>query len=842
MSESACQSCGAPVTPGTRTCEACGAATVRVPDDSTQVVPDGDTPKPSPPKLDEPPPADRAKPSKGPNLQGYEIIKVMGAGGMGEVYLAKEETLHRLVAIKTILTTHQDAAAHARFAREARSMAMLEHPNVARVYSFGALEDGTPYLIMEFVDGVSLRDRLGEKKQLPVAEALAITRQVVQALSAAWEKKIIHRDIKPGNILINRQEQVRVVDFGLAKAIEVSADGVDMSLTQEGYLVGTPRYMSPEQARSQKLTCATDIYSLGIVLFEMLVGTRPFHGSNPLALVTRHLNEPLPSIRERRPEVPLRVERLAEWMAAKDPAERPSYDQILDEIDAIIGPSTRETPVAGDINERWERIRDVGERATISALLFFSMAMILVTTVLPGLWPRLAAFPETLSKGLLAAGAFVVAGIAVSAGWALVGWYRRIDHRPQRLALAFSPLALAAVLVLVTTSNWFLEAMSDVPEATNRLFTFGPYPDDATLQRLDSEGYSGVISLLDPALFPVETMLAAREAGRVEELGLHFEQVPMRPWVSTDDRAIEALERVLLERPGQYYVHGYVDRHRPAVVNAVIEDLMARQADQRLYQPPLTVLERGEIRVLGNGKYFIPFPTEEEMLAFILGGGIREVVSILHPDVGDNAALFQTEAAFLQLNGIGLRSFPLGTLDHDPFRALDAANYVRNAAPPVAVHGFYVPDQNPDPASEAFLGAYFGGRPALAPSLFTTPLENGPVTVVAPHVAVGPPPEGREFGGYLRRRGIQEFVYVGSVNDDRAVQDGRLASEHGLRFSVLDPLVDPVLQFVNANGPFYLYGPRLEAVQAQIAERYGPAVPWSEPRGSAHRREETPEP
>jgi serine/threonine protein kinase/predicted ATPase len=274
--------------------------------------------------------------SETPRIAGYEILSLIGEGGMGQVYLAEDTALRRRVAVKIVspVLIGSEQAAN-RFQREARVMATVEHPHIVRVYSLGQT-DGRHYLVMEYVEGRSLAERIRQDGRLDVDDALHVLRQATEALEAAWGRGIVHRDVKPANILIDSRGQVRVVDFGLAKATMLHGDS---SISDGAHVLGTPRYVSPEQARGdQDLDFHSDIYSLGVVLYEMLAGEPPYTGATAITVVDQHLHMPLPSLRSRCPEIAGEVEQLCAWMTRKQPADRPSsYALLLQHIDALLG-------------------------------------------------------------------------------------------------------------------------------------------------------------------------------------------------------------------------------------------------------------------------------------------------------------------------------------------------------------------------------------------------------------------------------------------------------------------------------------------------------------------------
>jgi serine/threonine-protein kinase len=264
------------------------------------------------------------EPMIGQMVGPYRVINLIGRGGMGEVYLAQDSRLARKVALK-LLPSHiaQDRQRLERFKREARAASALNHPNILTIHEIGDAE-GSPFIATEFIEGVTLRERMADQ-QMKLGQALDVIIQVASALSAAHQAGIAHRDIKPENIMIRRDGYVKVLDFGLAKLVERSAAGPEASTlvkTEEGVIMGTARYMSPEQARGQAVDARTDIWSLGVVLYEMLSGRAPFEGATTGDVIVSILEREPPPLARYSPEVPAELEWIATKALRKDREER----------------------------------------------------------------------------------------------------------------------------------------------------------------------------------------------------------------------------------------------------------------------------------------------------------------------------------------------------------------------------------------------------------------------------------------------------------------------------------------------------------------------------------------
>jgi serine/threonine protein kinase len=270
----------------------------------------------------------------------YRIDSVLGKGGMGRVYKGEHTGIGKAVAIKVLhskLGGSREAAQ--RFQREALASGRLDHANIVGVSDFGVLEDGSLYLVMEALEGETLGDRLQREKRIPWPEALEIVRGVLAGLRHAHDRGVVHRDIKPDNVFLavkDGERVVKILDFGIAKL--VAGDTNDPASTRTGLTVGTPAYLSPEQAVGGAITSASDLYSMSVVLYEMLTGRAPFEDTDPLAMLTAHVSRDVPTFAEVAPDlaVPPGLEQVINHGLAKVSAERiqtaMEYMQALDQV------------------------------------------------------------------------------------------------------------------------------------------------------------------------------------------------------------------------------------------------------------------------------------------------------------------------------------------------------------------------------------------------------------------------------------------------------------------------------------------------------------------------------
>jgi len=284
----------------------------------------------------------------GKTIGRYKIVEHLGRGGMAEVYKAYQENLERYVAIKLMHSfLADDSDFFNRFSREARNVAALRHPNIIQIHDFDR-EGDTSYMVMEFVDGGALKERLEDfakkSEHMPLAEAVRIIKDVGAALAYAHKRGMIHRDIKPANVMLDSHGRVILTDFGISKVLSAA------KYTASGAVMGTPAYMAPEQGLGQPGDARADIYSLGVMLYQLVTGRLPYDADTPVAVILKHVNEPLPMPSSINPDLPLGVERIIIKALAKDPNERhQTVDELLADLSDLKAAERIELPTTSTL-------------------------------------------------------------------------------------------------------------------------------------------------------------------------------------------------------------------------------------------------------------------------------------------------------------------------------------------------------------------------------------------------------------------------------------------------------------------------------------------------------------
>ena len=274
----------------------------------------------------------------------FRLEEQIGSGGMSTVYRAFDETLERWVAIKLMhRALSDDPLQHERFRREARAVARLSHPHVVTVIDAGE-DDGHPYIVFEYVEGETLKARVKRTGGLPVVEAVAYAIEIARALSAAHGQRLVHRDVKPQNVLVDAEGRAKVTDFGIARALD------DGSLTATGRVLGTTDYVAPEQALGEEVNEQSDIYSLGICLYEMLAGEVPFRADSQVGVAMKHVRDPLPDVQRARPEVSAALAAVIDRATAKERRNRyESVDEMMWDLEQALAIETaRHGEVTGE--------------------------------------------------------------------------------------------------------------------------------------------------------------------------------------------------------------------------------------------------------------------------------------------------------------------------------------------------------------------------------------------------------------------------------------------------------------------------------------------------------------
>jgi serine/threonine protein kinase len=446
----------------------------------------------------------------------YHLDSRIGTGGMGTVYRATHLLIDRPVAIK-VLNPHyvEDEEAQTRFRREARAAGRLQHTNAVTVTDFGRTAEGLVYLVMELLEGHTLRDVLARESPLDTARSVSMMLQVSAAVGAAHEAGIIHRDLKPANIFIVQRKDappfVKVLDFGIAKlAAEALDDDDPPTLTQVGAMIGTPRYMSPEQCEGVKLTPASDVYSLGIILYEMLTGTTPFNGTSPIAIAIKHSTVPPRSPREFVASIPPALEEIVLHALEKSPENRPQdANAFRNELYAVAEQLGLEH-AASLSAPTLETLRSAGTE-TPSGRLVIDIERLRESRAAANAAQSAAVVPSPVGGNIQNAGAYQSTPPVVAAPNAYVppyiasprspviarfrvffgkkeSWFKWLT-RPMRILLfsmALLLLLVVGIALMATRSSGKIISVSNAGEALNETTSFGNQNDG---EQLPNDGH-----------------------------------------------------------------------------------------------------------------------------------------------------------------------------------------------------------------------------------------------------------------------------------------------------------------------------------------------------------------
>ena len=285
----------------------------------------------------------------------YELLEQIGGGGMAVVYLARDTFLDRLVAVKLLRDEYSDDQDFIRrFHKEAKAVASLSHPNIVSIYDFGE-EGKTSFLVMEYVEGRTLKSLIQEEAPLSVEQVVDIGRQICAGISEAHAQNIVHKDIKPHNILVDRNGIVKVTDFGIAQAVD------NMTITHNKGILGSAHYFSPEQAKGEAVDFRSDIYSIGVVLYEMVTGHVPFTGENPVTVALKHIQNTPVSPRKQGVDIPLQLDWIIMKALAKDPAARFASAQEMEEELAVVATGAKLSRTSYDNGKSRRQLEEAAE-------------------------------------------------------------------------------------------------------------------------------------------------------------------------------------------------------------------------------------------------------------------------------------------------------------------------------------------------------------------------------------------------------------------------------------------------------------------------------------------------
>lgn len=431
-------------------------------------------------------------------------------------------------------------------------------------------------------------------------------------------------------------------------------------------------------------------------------------------------------------------------------------------------------------------------------------------------------FSEGFESGGVVALILLLIAVSLSlALWASTEWVRSTS-RLFKLVLPLVIVCAAGIAYWFWINPAFMQKNMADEQVASKRFTFGPFPDENRLRKLKAEGYTGVISLLHPAVVPFEPQLIQQEAADAKRAGIEMIHLPMLPWVSDNKDSLDKLAALAAQDTGRYYIHCYLGEDRVNVARRIIEqaaggDVIAG-ADTRKLLKNKDFFERGEIYSLEEDVFLTPYPTDEELGSYFLGGQIGTVIALLVER--EDSDLVSKERDLFERFGIDYRVVPVGSDNYDPEVIRSAVDLAKESKKPVVIHAYFPPSHKNGGIPQAFLQSYMTGKLPVPPQFFDDDLKSGPMAVVAPNVVKGGRPQGREWRA-LRKGGVRTVIFAGggAPEEDRSAARGA-----GLDFKV-DASVDRIVELLASGGPYYVYGPSADTVGEQVEDKYGPGVP-----------------
>lgn len=424
----------------------------------------------------------------------------------------------------------------------------------------------------------------------------------------------------------------------------------------------------------------------------------------------------------------------------------------------------------------------------------------------------------------------------VALSFALSVWLTGLATRTGRPALRWGVPVLATAVAGAALGVWMspsvVNGLVATPVSDVSRFTFGPYPERARFEQLAAEGYTGVVSLLHPAVVPFEPTLLARERELAEEFGVELIHAPMLPWVADNEESMALIRELAESGRGRYYVHCYLGRDRVGLVRRLIETVTGtlragvevteavRQLEERGRSFRDLEFERGPIYRLDEGVYLTPYPTDEEWVKYVVGGSVAHVMSLLDPEHGDDRPWIDAERRLAETYELPLTELPIAWRPYDTAAMVEAVETARRLPRPLLVHAF----RSDVGVAKAFRSVWSSGQASVRPDLLERPLTRGAARSVTGWLVVGPRPEGPEFGNRLEVAGVRGVLRIGGEEidavDDRVV----VTHETDLEWRQADRLDAALMASLEHGGPWYVYGDDPEGLFASATAEAGVGV------------------